>query len=103
MSTRREIEVVIAIQLGINHTSNAWMIKYVQSKECKDFNVPFDMESHSAKSMTTLTVALFDDKGAIQSYGFEAELQHMQLDNASNHLLFREFIWDLFCSDDTVG
>lgn len=100
MSTRREIDVVIAIQLGINHTSNAWMIKH----ECKDFNVPFDIESQSitCKSVTTPTVALFDDKGAIRSYGFEAELQHMQLDNASNHLLFREFIWDLFCSDDTV-
>lgn len=101
MSTRREIDVVIAIQLGINHTSNAWMIKH----ECKDFNVPFDIESQSitCKSVTTPTVALFDDKGAIRSYGFEAELQHMQLDNASNHILFREFIWDLFCSDDTVG
>lgn len=94
---------VIAIQIGINHTSNACKIICDQQKECKDFNVPFATQSIGTKSVTTPTVALFDDKGAIQSYGFEAELQHMQLDNASNHLLFREFIWDLFCSDETVG
>lgn len=106
MSTRREIEVVIVIQLGINHTSNAYVINYDQSKNCKDFNVPYNKgyntQSHAYKSLTTPTVALFDDKGAIQSYGFEAELQHMQLDNASSNLLFREFIWDLFCSDETI-
>lgn len=93
------MEVVIAIQLGINHTSNACKI----IKECKDFNVPFDTQSNGTKSITIPTVALFDDKGAILSYGFKAELEHLQLDNASNHLLFREFIWDLFCSDERVG
>lgn len=103
MSTRREIEAVIAIQLGINHASNAYLIKYDQSKDCKDFNVPYDTQSNTTKSVTTPTVALFDDKGGILSYGYEAELQHMQLDNANNHLLFREFIWDLFCSDETVS
>lgn len=96
------MEVVIAIQLGINHTSNACKITRDQQEECKDFNVPFDSPSNGAKSVTTPTVALFDDKGAIQSYGFEAELQHLQLDNTSNHLLFREFIWDLLCSVETV-
>lgn len=98
MSTRREIDVVIAMQLGINHTSNAYMFK-----ESKQFNVPFGTKESTCTSMATPTVALFDDKGDIKSYGFEAELQHMQLDNTSNHLLFRKFIWNLFCSDKTVS
>lgn len=101
MSSGMAVEVVIAVQLGVNHTSNACMIKHNPQKECKDFNVPFDTPS-IGMSITIPTVALFDDKGAIQSYGFEAELQHLQLDNTSNHLLFREFISDLFCSDETV-
>lgn len=98
------MEVVIAIQLGKNHTSNACKITRDQQKECiLHFNVPFDTQPNGTKSQTTPTVALFDDKGNIQSYGFEAELQHMQLDNASNHLLFRKFTLGLFCSNETVG
>lgn len=96
MSTRREIDVVIAMQLGINHTSNAYMFK-----KSTQFSVLFGTKGSTCTS--TPTVALFDDKGDIQSYGFEAELQHMQLDNTSNHLLFRKFIWNLFCSDKTVS
>lgn len=98
------MEVVIAIQLGKNHTSNACKITCDQQKECiLDFNVPFDTQPNGTKSQTTPTVALFDDKGNILSCGFEAELKHMQLDNANNHLLFRNFTVDLFCSDKTVG
>lgn len=94
------------IKLGISHTSNVCMINYNQSKDCEEFNVAFDTNSNTqlqTTSVTTPTVALFDDKGAIQSYGFEAELQRKKLYNESSHLLFREFIWDLFCSDETVG
>lgn len=100
------MDVIIAINVGINHTSNVCMIKSDKPEDCKEFNVVFDTKSNTqlqTKSDTTPTVALFDDKGAIQSYGFEAEIQHKQFDNASNHLLFREFIWDLFCSHETVS
>lgn len=102
MSSGMAVEVVIAVQLGVNHTSNACMIKHNPQKECEEFNVQFDTPS-IGMSITIPTVALFDDKGAIQSYGFEAELQHLQLDNTSNHLLFRKFISDLFCSNETVS
>lgn len=102
-STRRATEVIIAIQFGLNHTSNACMIKNNQQKECKEFNVPYETPSNATKSVTIPTVALFDDKGAILSYGLEAELQHLQLDNTSHYFLFREFIWDLFCSEETVS
>lgn len=100
------MEVIIAIKFGINHTSNTCMIKCDEPKYCKEINVQFETQSNThypIKSLTTPTVALFDDKGAIQSYGFEAELQHIQCKNTSNHLLFREFVWDLFCSDKMVG
>lgn len=103
MSTRREIEVVIAIQFGLNHTSNTCMIKNYHKKECKEFNVTFETLSKITKSHETPTVALFDEKGTIQAYGVEAELQHMKLADTCNHLLFREFIWDLFCSDEKVS
>lgn len=99
------MEVIIAIKFGINHTSNTCMIKCDEPKYCKEINVQFETQSNThypIKSLTTPTVALFDDTGAIQSYGFEAELQHIQCKNTSNHLLFREFVWDLFCSDKMV-
>lgn len=102
----RRMDVIIAIKLGISHTSNVCMINYNQPKDCEEFNVVFDTKSNTqlqTTSVTTPTVALFDDKGAIQSYGFEAEIQSKKLDNESNHLLFREFIWDLFCSDEKVS
>lgn len=102
-STRRATEVIIAIQFGLNQTSNACMIKKNQQKEYKEFNVPYETPSNATKSVTIPTTALFDDKGAILSYGLEAELQHLQLDNTSNFFLFREFIWDLFCSEETVS
>lgn len=102
MSTSSAAEVVIGIQFGINHTSNACRFKYDQPKGCEEFNVPYDTQSNTCLSITTPTVALFDDKGTIQSYGSEAELQHIQLENCSNHFLFREFIWDLFCANETV-
>lgn len=72
----------------------------------KSSNVVFDTKSNTqlqTTSVTTPTVTLFDDKGAIRSYGFEAEIQCKTIDNKSNHFLFREFIWDLFCSDEKVG
>lgn len=100
------MEVILAIKFGINHTSNTCMIKCDEPKYCKEINVQFETQSNThypIKSLTTPTVALFDDKGAIQSYGFEAELQHIQCKNTSNHHLFREFVWDLFCSDKMVG
>lgn len=100
------MDVIIAIKLGISHTSNVCMINYNQPKDCEEFNVVFDTKSNTqlqTKSHTTPTVALFDDNGGILSYGFEAELQNKQFNNASSHLLFREFIWDLFCSNDTVS
>lgn len=81
------------------------MIKCDEPKYCKEINVQFETQSNThypIKSLTTPTVALFDDKGVILSYGFEAELQHIQLRNASNLHLFRQFIWDLFCSDKMV-
>lgn len=99
------MDVIIAIKLGISHTSNVCMINYNQPKDCEEFNVVFDTKSNTqlqTTSVTTPTVALFDDKEAIQSYGFEAEIQSKKLDNESNHLLFREFIWDLFCSDEKL-
>lgn len=99
------MEVIIGIKFGINHTSNACMIKCDEPKYCKEINVQFETQSNThypIKSLTTPTVALFDDKGVILSYGFEAELQHIQLRNASNLHLFRQFIWDLFCSDKMV-
>lgn len=99
------MDVIIAIQFGIRHTSNACMIKHDQPKEFEEFNVVFDTKSNTqlqTKSHTTPTVALFDDNGGILSYGFEAELQNKEFNNASSHLLFREFIWDLFCSNETV-
>uniref|UniRef100_A0A8W8KJN9 Uncharacterized protein n=1 Tax=Magallana gigas TaxID=29159 RepID=A0A8W8KJN9_MAGGI len=99
------MDVIIAIQFGIRHTSNACMIKHDHPKEFEEFNVVFDTKSNTqlqTKSHTTPTVALFDDNGDILSYGFEAELQNKQFNNTSSHLLFREFIWDLFCSNETV-
>ncbi|XP_052673403.1 uncharacterized protein LOC128155633 [Crassostrea angulata] len=99
------MEVILAIKFGINHTSNTCMIKCDEPKYCKEINVQFETQSNThfpIKSLTTPTVALFDDKGAIQSYGFEAELQHIQCKNTSNHHLFREFVRDLFCSDKMV-
>lgn len=56
-------------------------------------------------SVTTPTVALFEDNGTISitSYGSEAELQNIHLADRRNHLLYREFIWHLFCADNTVG
>lgn len=100
------MDATIAIQFGISHTSNACMIKHDQPKEFEEFNVVFDTKLNTqlqTKSHTTPTVALFDDNGVILSYGFEAELQNKQFKDGSSHLLFREFIWDLFCSNDTVS
>lgn len=90
-STRRATEVIIAIQFGLNQTSNACMIKKNQQKEYKEFNVPYETPSNATKSVTIPTTALFDDKGAILSYGLEAELQHLQLDNTSHFFLFCDF------------
>lgn len=100
------MDVIIAIQFGIRHTSNACMIKHDQPNEFEEFNVVFDTKSNTqlqTKSHTTPTVALFDDNGGILSYGFEAELQNKQFNNASSHPFFREFIWDLFCSKEMVS
>lgn len=49
------MEVVIAIQIGINHTSNACKIIFDQQKEWKDFNVPFATQSNGIQSVTTPT------------------------------------------------
>lgn len=94
-----KMEYIIAIKLGIHHSSNA----YKMTSDREDVNAIFEnhMESER-KTLTPPTMALFDDKGAIQSYGFEAEIHHYLLDNTCNHL-FREFIWDLFCSDEKVN
>lgn len=100
-----KMEDIIAIKLGIHHSSNACMITSDKPEYCEEINVIFEKQSIiqiQEKSLTTPTVALFDDKGAIQSYGFEAEIQHTLLDNTCNHL-FRELIWDLFCSDEKVN
>lgn len=100
-----EIEVIISIKLGTNYSTNAYMIKHVDPDDRKMLNVPFKTHTTSQMSVTTPTVALFDDNGTIciSSYGSEAELQYIHLADRSNHLLFREFIWHLFCADDTVG
>lgn len=60
------MDVIIAIKLGISHTPNVCMINYNQPKDCKEFNVVFDTQLQTT-SVTTPTVALFDDKGAIRS------------------------------------
>lgn len=99
MPTTRVFEVIFAIQLGIDHTSNS--ITFHDGKY-EHLNIPFKDKSCSL-SNTTPTVALFDDKGTIQSYGFEAEHQYLKLYKTSNHLLFREFISDLFCSGEMVS
>lgn len=100
------MDVIIGMQFGIRHTSSACMIKYDKPIDCKEFKVMFNTKSNTyyrRMSQTTPTVALFDQTGTIQSYGFMAELHNKQLDNAGNHLLFREFIWDLFCLEETVS
>lgn len=102
------MDVIIAMQFGIRHTSSACMIKNdnLKPEECKEFKIMFNTKSNTycrRMSQTAPTVALFDQTGTIQSYGFMAELQNKQLDNAGNHLLFREFIWDLFCLEETVS
>lgn len=100
------MDVIIAMQFGIRHTSSACMIKNDKPEECKEFKIMFNTKSNTyyrRMSQTAPTVALFDQTGTIQSYGFMAELQNKQLDNAGNHLLFREFIWDLFCLEETVS
>lgn len=38
----RRMDVIIAIKLGISHTSNVCMINYNQPKDCEEFNVVFD-------------------------------------------------------------
>lgn len=99
-----EIEVIMAIKLGTNYSTNAYMIKHVDPDDRKMLNVPFKTQTTSQMSVTTPTVALFEDNGTIciSSYGSEAELQYIHLADRSNHLLFREFIWHLFCADDTI-
>lgn len=100
-----EIEVIVAIKLGTNYSTNAYMIKHVDPDDRKMLNVPFKTQATSQMSVTTPTVALFEDNGTISitSYGSEAELQYIHLADRRSHLLFREFIWHLFCADDTVG
>lgn len=100
-----EIEVIVAIKLGTNYSTNAYMIKHVEPDDRKMLNVPFKTQTTSQMSVTTPTVALFEDNGTISitSYGSEAELQYIHLADRRSHLLFREFIWHLFCADDTVG
>lgn len=90
------------MQLGINHTSNNITFNVGEPYNYKHLNVPFK-DHISTLSSTTPSVALFDDKGTIQSYGFEAERQYLKLDKTSNHLLFRKFVSDLFCSDEMVS
>lgn len=99
-----EIEVIVAIKLGTNYSTNAYMIKHVDPDDRKMLNVPFKTQATSQMSVTTPTVALFEDNGTISitSYGSEAELQYIHLADRRSHLLFREFIWHLFCADDTI-
>lgn len=99
-----EIEVIVAIKLGTNYSTNAYMIKHVDPDDRKMLNVPFKTQATSQMSVTTPTVALFEDNGTISmtSYGSEAELQNIHLADRRSHLLFREFIWHLFCADDTI-
>lgn len=52
------MDVIIAIQFGIRHTSNACMIKHDQPNEFEEFNVVFDTKSNTqlqTKSHTTPT------------------------------------------------
>lgn len=99
-----EIEVIVAIKLGTNYSTNAYMIKHVDPDDRKMLNVPFKTQATSQMSVTTPTVALFEDNGTISitSYGSEAELQYIHLADRRSHLLFREFIWHLFCADNTI-
>lgn len=98
-----KMEHIIAIKLGIHHSSNACKITSDKPKYCEEISVIFgDNIESKLNTLTTPTMALFDDNGAIQSYGFEAEIHHYLLDNTCNHF-FREFIWDLFCSDEKVN
>lgn len=96
-----EVEVIIAIKLGTNYSANAYMIKHVDPDDRKMFNVPFKTQTTSQMTVTTPTVALFEDS-ALRSYGYEAELRHMEPGDTTQLLLFREFIWHLFCADDTI-
>lgn len=52
---------------------NVYLIKYDQLKDCKDFNVLYDIQLNIIKLVIILIVVLFDDKGGILLYGYEVE------------------------------
>ena len=96
------MQVVIAIKLGTNYSTNAYMKVSGYGEDQKMFTVPFRQQTVSQLSITTPTVALFTDRGELEAYGFEAELKHAVPGKSENHMLFREFIWNLFSANDTV-
>ena len=93
------MQVVIAIKLGTNYSTNAYMKISGYGENQKMLTVPFRQQTVSQLSITTPTVALFTDRGELEAYGFEAELKHVVSGKSEN---FREFIWNLFSANDTV-
>ncbi|XP_062597873.1 heat shock 70 kDa protein 12A-like [Saccostrea cucullata] len=96
------IKIIIAIKFGTNYSTNAYMINDGRTEDPKLFTVPFQKHATSSMSLITPTVALFTEYGVFQSYGFDAEYQNLQQGGNDKHLLFRDFIWDLFCVSDEV-
>ncbi|XP_061177392.1 heat shock 70 kDa protein 12A-like [Saccostrea echinata] len=97
-----EIEIIIAIKFGTNYSTNAYMINDGRTEDPKLFTVPFQKHATSSMSLITPTVALFTENGVFQSYGFDAEYQNLQQGDKNKYLLFRDFVWDLFCVNDEV-
>lgn len=95
-----EAKIVLAITLGVNYSANAYIIKHETTEDRKVFNVPFNNPITNELVNNTPTVALFNDQNTFDSYGFEALHKYIHHENMSECLIFREFIWDLFCADD---
>lgn len=93
-----EAQIVLAITLGVNYSTNAYIIKHGTTDDRNVFNVPFRNPITNELMNNTPTVALFNDRNTFDSYGFEALHKHIQHENTSECLIFREFIWDLFCA-----
>lgn len=96
-----EAKIVLAITLGVNYSANAYIFKHGKTEDRnKVFNVPFNNPITDELVNNTPTVALFNDQNTFDSYGFEALHKYIHHENMSEYLIFREFIWDLFCADN---